>query len=231
MSNKLVRYAEITEKMPRESILIQGNGCVWKKCVFCDYYLDVSDSPFDVNMPAISSITGKFGVLDVSNSGSAMEIDGKTLHALAKKVDEKNIHTIWFEARWNYRYELDEFRKNFPHSTVKFRTGAETFNPKLRKKWKKGIPDSVTAYDISKFYNGVSLMVGLDGQTIDDVCKDIEMADELFEYFSLNVFTPNTTNQLPNKNLIDNFISNVYPALKENPKADVLLANTDWGIG
>lgn len=231
MQNNLVRYSQINEKMPREAILIQGKGCIWKKCVFCDYYLDVSDNPFEINVPAINSITGKFGVLDVSNSGSAMEIDKHTLELLIKKTKEKNIHTIWFEARWNYRHQLNEFRKNFPHSTVKFRMGVETFNPKLRNLWKKGIPDNILPQDIAKYYNGVSLMVGLDGQNISDVQKDIEIANSLFEYFSLNVFTENTTNQLPNKPLIEEFVTKIYPLVNKNPKADILIQNTDWGIG
>lgn len=231
MKDKLTRYSEITKKMPREAILIQGTGCTWKKCTFCDYYLDVSDNPFEVNLPAIESITGKFGVLDVSNSGSATEIDSQTLNELIKKVNEKNIHTIWFESRWNYRHQFDNFRKNFPNSTVKFRIGVETFNSALRKKWCKGIPEAVSPQDIAEFYNGVSLMVGLEGQTTYDICRDIEIADKFFEYFSLNVFTENTTSQAPNRSLIDAFTSRIYPIVNENPKADILLNNTDWGIG
>lgn len=231
MNNSLIRYSQITKNLPREAILIQGKGCMWKKCTFCDYYLDVSDNPFDTNSPVIERITGKFGVLDVSNSGSAMEIDVQTLNLLINKVTEKDIHTIWFEARWNYRNELNNFKKLFPHSTVKFRTGVETFNKKLRTKWHKGIPEDVIPENIAKYYNGVSLIVGLEGQTVYDVCKDIEIANNLFEYFSLNVFTENTTSQKPNTSVINAFISKIYPSLELNPKADILIKNTDWGIG
>lgn len=231
MQNNLVRYSEITDKIPREVILIQGKGCIWKKCTFCDYYLDVGNKSFEINSEVINSITGKYGVLDVSNSGSAMEIDDQTLDLLIKKTRKKNIHTIWFEARWNYRHQLQEFKKKFPHANIKFRMGVESFNPKLRNLWKKGIPDNVAPEDIAKYYNGVSLMVGLDGQSLYDVCKDIEIANKLFEYFSLNVFTKNSTNQKPNEPLIKAFVSKIYPVVKENPKVDILIQNTDWGIG
>lgn len=231
MHNNLKRYSKIKEKMPREFILIQGKGCIWKKCTFCDYYLDTSDDPFKINSEVINAITGETGVLDVNNSGSAMEIDQNTLSLLIKKTKDTNIHTIWFEARWNYRSQLDEFRKLFPHSTVKFRIGVESFNPKLRELWKKGIPNDVLPEDIAKYYNGVSLIIGLDGQKMYDICQDIEIANNLFEYFSLNVFTENSTSQKPNKHIIDAFMAKLYPIINTNPKSDILIKNTDWGIG
>ena len=231
LKNELIRYSKITKKMPREAILIQGTGCIWKKCIFCDYYLDVSENPFEINRSAIDSLTGEFGILDVSNSGSAMEIDEGTLFYLIKKVEEKKIHTVWFEARWNYRNKFYEFRKKFPKTNIKFRIGVETFNPELRGKWKKGIAPDISAKDIAEYYNGVSLMVGLEGQTIQDIYKDIETADKYFEYFSLNVFTPNTTPCKPNAEIINIFIKKILPQIKDNPKADILLQNTAWGIG
>lgn len=231
MQEVLTRYSEITKKMPREVILIQGQGCRWKKCTFCDYYLDVSDNPFEVNLGAINAVTGKFGTLDVIDSGSAPEIDNETLKLLVSKVKEKKIHTLWFEAHWIYRFELNKFKQNFPGSKVKFRTGIETFNPILREKWNKGVPKNVTPEDIAQYYQGVNLMIGLENQTIYDVCNDIEIADKYFEYFTLNVFVPNTTNQKLNQNVVDEFIEKVLPNVENNPKADILLNNTDWGVG
>ena len=38
----MIRYSVITEKNPREIVLLRGSGCVWKKCAFCDYHLDAS---------------------------------------------------------------------------------------------------------------------------------------------------------------------------------------------
>ena len=67
-----IRYSKIFEKFPREFILLQGSGCFWKKCKFCDYFEDVSEDPFELNSKVIEKITGEFGILDVINSGSAM---------------------------------------------------------------------------------------------------------------------------------------------------------------
>ena len=32
------RYSLIHTKLPREFVLLQGTGCRWGKCTFCDYH-------------------------------------------------------------------------------------------------------------------------------------------------------------------------------------------------
>ena len=73
------RYSLITEKFPREFLLLQGPGCRWARCTFCDYHSDRSDSPFDTNRKVLEHVTGEFGVIDIINSGSAMELDDETI--------------------------------------------------------------------------------------------------------------------------------------------------------
>ena len=72
------RYALIHKKFPREFVLLQGTGCRWGKCTFCDYYTDVSNDPFEINKAVLSHVTGQYGVLDVINSGSGIELDKDT---------------------------------------------------------------------------------------------------------------------------------------------------------
>ena len=43
------RYALIHEKLQREFVLLQGTGCRWRGCTFCDYHTDTSARPFDIN--------------------------------------------------------------------------------------------------------------------------------------------------------------------------------------
>lgn len=229
--SELTRYSLITEKFPREFLLLQGSGCRYKKCKFCDYYNDVSENPFEINKPVLERVTGQFGVLDIINSGSCFELDEDTLVLMHKTAKEKNIHTIWFEAHYMYRNNLDSFRERFPNINLKFRTGIETFNPVLRNYLEKGISPNVTAADVAKYFNGVCLLVGFEGQSRDDIARDIELASKHFDYFSVNVFTPNTSAVKPNLELISWFKSNIYPHLKDNPHAEVLLENTDLGVG
>ena len=92
------RYSLIHTKMPREFVLLQGRGCRWRKCTFCDYHSDSSDNPYEVNREVLQRVTGEYGVLDIINSGSAMELDNETIELIKQVVREKKIDTIWFEA-------------------------------------------------------------------------------------------------------------------------------------
>lgn len=92
--------------MPREFVLLQGTGCRWRKCTFCDYHEDVSERPFEVNEPVLRQVTGKYGVLDVINSGSAMELDEETIAFIKEVVKEKRFipfglrHTTSIARNW-----------------------------------------------------------------------------------------------------------------------------------
>ena len=159
------RYALISTKMPREFVLLQGTECRWRKCTFCDYHEDVSERPFEVNEPVLRQVTGQYGVLDVINSGSAMELDEETIAFIKEVVKEKKIHTLWFEAHYMYRKKLASFAEQFAPVKVKFRCGVETFDANLRDRWKKGIPSSVTPEDIAKYFQGVCLLLGTEGES------------------------------------------------------------------
>lgn len=228
---ELVRYSLIKTKFPREFLLLQGTGCVYKKCRFCDYYNDVSANPFEINRPVIEKISGETGTLDIINSGSCFELDKDTLELIRIKALEKNVHTIWFEAHYLYKNKLSEFRKKFPGITLKFRTGVESFNPKIRQFLNKGIPHNVTAFDISKNFNGVCLLVGFAGQTCDDITNDVRLARKYFEYTSVNVFVENSTSLKRDSTVVSWFKEEFYPQIKYDPSIEFLLNNTDLGIG
>ena len=234
------RYSIIRDKMPREFVLLQGTGCRWRRCEFCDYYTDVSDDPFEVNRQVLEQVTGQYGVLDIINSGSALELDDQTIALLQRIIVEKNIHTLWCEMHWMYRNRLEEFRSRIfsllptPYSllpTIKFRCGVETFDPELRKRWNKGVPETVTAEEVARYFQGVCLLCCTEGETRERIVRDIELARKHFEYFSVNVFCNNTTKIKRDQALVDWFVSEVYPTIKDDPRIEVLIDNTDLGVG
>lgn len=225
------RYALIHTKMPREFVLLQGTGCRWRKCTFCDYHEDVSECPFEVNEPVLRQVTGRYGVLDVINSGSAMELDADTIALIKEVVQAKQIHTLWFEAHYMYRKKLASFAGQFAPTKVKFRCGVETFDPKLRDAWKKGIPSSVSASDIARYFQGICLLCCTQGETREHILKDIELAKEHFEYFSVNVFCNNHTEVKQDKALASWFAKEIYPLIKDDARIEVLMENTDLGVG
>ena len=225
------RYAIIHTILPREFVLLQGTGCRWKKCTFCDYHADVSDNPFAVNKEVLAQVQGVYGVLDVINSGSAMELDEQTIAMIKEVVREKQIHTLWFEAHYMYRHKLAKFAEQFDGVEVKFRCGVESFDGSLRQQWNKGIAASVTAQDVAKHFQGVCLLCCTQGDSKERILKDIALAEQYFEYASVNVFCENSTSLKRDNALAKWFVEEVYPNLKDSNKIEVLVENTDLGVG
>lgn len=245
------RYSVIHDKFSREFVLLQGIGCRWGRCAFCDYHTDVSDNSFEINRKVLEQVTGQYGVLDIINSGSCFELDDQTIALIQRIVVEKKIHTLWFEAHWMYRHRLEEFRLKITDNrlqvtdltpslfedaarcvpTIKFRCGIETFDPDLRTKWNKGVPANVTAEDVAKYFQGVCLLCCTEGEMRERIVRDIQLAEQYFEYFSVNVFCNNTTSIKRDTALVEWFIHDLYPTIKENPHLEILLDNTDLGVG
>ena len=225
------RYSLITEKFPREFILLQGTGCRWGKCTFCDYHSDASASPFDVNRKVLERVTGVYGVIDIINSGSAMELDKETIEMIKSIVISKGIKTVWFEAHYMYRNRLANFARQFAPATVKFRCGVESFDPLLRSNWKKGIAANVTASDVARYFKGVCLLCCTMGDTKERIIDDIAIAKKHFEYFSVNLFCNNSTAVKRDEELVSWFMKELYPSLKDDNQVEVLIENDNLGVG
>ncbi len=225
------RYSIIDTKMPREFLLLQGTGCRWRKCTFCNYHTDVCSNPYSVNKKVLECVTGKYGVLDIINSGSAMELDSATIEDIKSVVKEKNIHTLWFEAHYMYRNRLDTFALQFAPAKVKFRCGIESFDPVLRSSWNKGIPECVTPEDVARYFSGVCLLCCTVGDNRERIISDIATAKRYFEYFSVNLFCNNGTDVRRDDELVGWFVKEIYPFLKDEDGIEVLIGNTDLGVG
>lgn len=225
------RYSLITEKFPREFLLLQGTGCKWAKCTFCDYHSDTSETPFKTNRKVLEQVTGVYGVIDIINSGSAMELDGETIEMIKDIVRSKGIKTIWFEAHYMYRNRLDEFAEQFAPATVKFRCGVESFDPQMRSGWGKGIPAGVSASDVAKFFKGVCLLCCTVGDSKERIMNDIAIAKRYFEYFSINLFCNNSTAVKRDEELAKWFVNELYTTLSNDSQAEVLIENNDLGVG
>lgn len=225
------RYAVIDSKFPREFILLQGTGCRWGRCTFCDYHTDVSDNPYEVNREVLEQVTGVHGVLDVINSGSGIELDEKTLRHIQQVIIEKKIDTVWFEMHWMYHKKLDQFAARFAPARVKFRCGIESFDPTLRTSWNKGVPAHITAEEVAHYFQGVCLLCCTQGDSRSRIINDIDTARQHFEYASVNIFNNNSTAVQGDEELIAWFEQEVYPTLRDDNRIEVLLANTDLGVG
>ena len=235
-NNLLTRYSEITEKNPREIVLLRGSGCKWRRCTFCDYHLDFSlddEQNFILNEKELAKVTGKYAKLEVINSGSFVDLDKQTLSLILDTCIRKNITEIHFECHWMHKESIPELREFFAkhNITTKIKIGVETFDYQYRENiLRKGI-DEQNPPRIAESFDEVCLLFGLDGQTFDSMKLDIETGLSLFERVCINIMVENSTVIKPNTEVIHVFMQNLYPLYKDNHRVDILIENTDFGVG
>ncbi|MDE7082459.1 MAG: radical SAM protein [Clostridia bacterium] len=228
------RYSEITEKAKREIVLLRGRGCAYRKCTFCDYHLDCHEDDglnFELNKSVLDKITGKYGDVEIINSGSVFELDKQTVEYIKKVCREKGIRTIHFEAHYLYDEKIPALREEFKDFTLKMKIGLETFDYELREGvYKKGIPVCEPEI-ISKNFDEANFLFGLEGQSLASMQRDIELGLEYFERICINLMCDNSTPVEPDKQVIELFLQNLYPKYKDDYRVDILINNTDFGVG
>lgn len=234
--DSLTRYSEITAKNKREIVLLRGTGCKWRRCTFCDYHLDFHldpDSNFALNRNVLKQVTGKYGKLEVINSGSFVDLDEQTVRLILQTCIEKQILEIHFECHWMHRDAVPALRKTFEaHGIrVKLKIGVETFDAPYREQVLcKGIDEQSPA-KIAACFDEVCLLFGFDGQTEESMRYDIETGLANFERVCINIMVENTTKIKPDASVIDIFMRTLYPVYAGNERIDILLNNTDFGVG
>ncbi len=231
-----VRYSEITEKNPREIVMLVGDGCKWRKCRFCDYHLDSSTDTkmnYEINKKALEQITGKYHQLEVINSGSFVDLDKDTMSLIKEICIEKEITSIHFECHWMHREDVAAFKAEFEYIGVRpiIKLGLETFDYDLREKvLVKGV-DEKSPRLIARYFDEINLLQGIDGQTVGSMIYDIETGLKYFERVCVNIMVENGMPIKPNNKVIEAFKKNVYPKYIDNDRVDILLENTGFGVG
>lgn len=230
------RYSVITEKNPREIVLLRGQGCRYRRCAFCDYHDDAScdeHANLDVNTEALSHVTGQFGCLEVVNSGSFCELDGSTMKAIMAVCIARDITTVHFECHWLYRRHIPALRQAFAEIgvDVKMKIGVETFDAAYREDiMLKGMKESDPS-KIAEVFNECCLLFGLPRQTVESMQRDIETGLRHFERICVNIMVENTAPLQPSEYVRQVFMNKIYPKYKDNQRVDILLHNTDFGVG
>lgn len=228
------RYSSITEKNKREIVLLRGPGCIYKKCPFCDYYSDSSPNEaenFALNQSVLTQVTGKYGKLEVINSGSVFELDAQTLALIQEICLQKNIRVIHFESHYLYHEKIPALRRQFSDFQLKLKLGLETFDYEFRETvFKKGIPEKDPAV-LSADFDEANFLFGITGQSLESMRHDLEMGLRYFERICVNIMCENTSPLQPDRQVIQTFTNVLYPLYKENDRVDILLNNTDFGVG
>ena len=225
------RYSKITNKTKREIVLLKARPCKWGKCTFCDYIEDneVDNKKIDeINFEVLKNVTGEFGVLEVIDSASVFDLTDKSLEAIKKVVEEKNIKRLFFEAHWIYRNRLDEIR-DFFGIPITFKTGIETFDNDFREKVLKKGADFKDYREVKKYFDSPCVMVGIKGQTREMIDRDMEIIKN-FSHGTVNIFMNNSTDIKRDDELVAWFVEK-YRYLEDDPHVDILLEITDFGVG
>lgn len=226
------RYSEVVNKNKREIVLLRGSPCKWGRCNFCDY---ISDNSLDekaniqLNNKVLEGVTGKYRVLEVINSGSIFEVPFKTLERIREIIKEKNITKLIFESHFIYKDRLNELRDFFTVPII-YKVGIETFDDDFRNNvLNKGIYIK-SPEDVSKYFDSICLMVGIEGQKKESIDKDIEYLLKYFKKGCINVWNDNSTRFKRDNDLVKWFLDK-YSYLEKLDSVEILLNNTDFGVG
>ena len=230
------RYSVIKDKNPREIVLLRGRGCAYKRCAFCDYHADASPCEaenLEINREALSQVTGQYGVLEVINSGSFCELDASVIDLVLETCKTRGIKQLHFECHWLYRRHVPTIRSRFAEVgvTLKIKTGIETFDADYRERvMLKGIKET-DPERLSECFDECCLLFGLPGQTVESMKHDVETGLRWFERVCVNIMVENSAPLQPDNAVREAFMREVYPLYKDNKRVDILLNNTDFGVG
>ena len=230
------RYSIIENKNKREIVLLMGSGCKYKKCSFCDYHFDSSDNEelcFNTNKAALDMVDGRYNHLEVINSGSFVDLDENTINYIIKTCLKNNINLLHFECHYIHRNAIADFKERFKKHdiTVKIKIGVESFDYNFRENvLKKGIKEKSPLL-IARDFDEVCLLQGITGQTEISMLSDIKTGLKYFERVCINIMNENTTPIKPDKSVISIFKEKVMPLYMDDPKVDILINNTDFGVG
>ena len=228
------RYSVIRDKNPREIVLLRGSGCVYRQCTFCDYYSDSSPDEkenFRINSRVLAQVTGEYGNLEVINSGSVFELDDRSMELIKKVCIQRGIKIIHFEAHYLYDNRIAGLREDFADFELKLKLGLETFDYDFRENvLHKGIKESDPQI-ISANFDEANFLFGIKGQTVESMQNDIELGLKYFERICLNIMCDNTTGVMPDEKVIRDFKEKLYPLYCDDDRVDILINNTDFGVG
>lgn len=84
---------------------------------------------------------------------------------------------------------------------------------------------------MAKYFDEINLLQGITGQTAESMINDIETGLKYFKRICVNIMIENGMPVKPDEKVIKEFLNEVYPKYKNNKRVDILLNNTDFGVG
>ena len=132
-----------------------------------------------------------------------------------------------------YRKKCEALRERFRQKgiTIQLKIGVESFDHEMRENvMVKGMAED-RPEEIARYFDEICLLFGLTGQSLASMEKDIRLGLQYFKRICINLMVENTAPLKPDAEVIRIFMENLYPLYRDNPRVDILLNNTDFGVG
>lgn len=223
-------YGIVNTKTPREVVLLNTvGGCSWGRCAFCDYCNTFSRNTLEAvthNASVLAQVTGVSNTLQIVCSANFVELPIATWFDIKHTCQARGIHTLIVETHWLYRKEVAHIRDFFAEAgvAVKLVYGIQTFDFFRREaEWFTGYGD-VDAETLANYTDSINLLIGVRGQTLDDIVSDITTAKTYFSHTSIFAYEPFEGAALLRDNeLMDAFYtSEVFDSIKDDPSIEIL---------
>lgn len=230
------RYSKIVNKDKREIVLLIGNGCKWSKCKFCNYHLDRNKDEkeqYKINDEVLAKVTGEFGVLEAINLGSIFELNEKSFIKLLEVCKQKEIKRLIIESHYMYKSRIINLREKCSKLGIilQVKGGVETFDADFRENvLKKGF-GYPTLEELQEVFDIVNLLVGVKGQTFKQIEDDIKIGIKNFDRVCVNLYKEMDDIMTANEELKRKFMQEIYPLYRNFDNVDILVENTDFGVG
>lgn len=132
-----------------------------------------------------------------------------------------------------YKNKIKDFRKECKDLGIelKVKGGVETFDAHFREKILNkgfGFP---TIEELKETFDEVNLLVGVKEQNIETIEKDIEIGIKNFDRVCINLYKKMDDIMEADEKLKQEFMNKLYERYKDDMRVDILVENTDFGVG
>ena len=140
--------------------------------------------------------------------------DDGSIEAVLDTCRSRGISQLHIECHWRDRDTLHAIRSRFNKSGIllKVKIGVETFDEIFRDDVLLKRMEHASPQDIAAYADEVCLLFGLTGQTEQSMRGDVETGLRFFERVCVNLMTENSTDMYPDREVLDIFMKNIYPA-------------------
>lgn len=194
---------------------------------------NIEEEQYQINFRALERVTGEFGVLEAINSGSIFELNEKSFRRLLEVCKKRKIKRLIVESHYMYKSHIMDLKERCSKLgiTLQVKGGVETFDSEFREKiLNKGF-GYPSLSDLQEVFDIVNLLVGVKGQTLEQVEDDIKVGMENFDRVCVNLYKEMEDIMPADEELKRRFMQSIYPTYKDFENIDILVENTDFGVG